>query len=456
MINKDQKLEMMRSGKVSTTLMKMGFPTMIGMIVSALYSVVDAYFAGWLGTSQQGAIAIAFPIVQLILGLGMTFGTGSASYIARLLGKNDQDGANRTASTALFSGLAVGAFSIAIALCFLTPILRALGATDTILPFATDYAVIYIAGSIFNIFNVTMNNIVAAEGRTTLTMISMIMGGGLNVLLDPLFMFGLNMGLQGAAVATVVAQMITSFIFMWYIYSKQSNLKFSIHLFTFKASIYKEIFKVGVPVLIYQLLSSISMGMTSSAASVYGDSAVAAFGDAIRVMTLGTYVVFGFMKGFQPILGFNYGAKNYKRVIQFINTSLIWSTSFCVIAALVMLIFPTQLMSIFTLSDTRLIDIGAQALRANGVIFALFGFQNVSMSLFLATGKGTQGGILSIGRQGLFFIPAILLMPSLFGLNGLIWVQPVADICTVALSLIFMSKSYFKLRRLGLQTAEQI
>ncbi len=442
MNSNDQKIQMMRNGKVSTALLKMGLPTMIGMLVSALYSIVDAYFAGWLGTSQQAAIAVTFPIIQIIIGLGMTFGTGGGSFIARLLGREDMEGANRAASTAMFTSLFVGILSSIGCLCFLKPLLRGLGATETILPFAIDYAVVYIGLAFFDIFNVTMNNIVTAEGRAKLAMISMILGGGLNVILDPVCMFSLHMGIQGAAVATVFSQAIVSVMFLWYILGKKGTLRFSLRLYTGKGYIFQEIFKVGIPILVYQLLSSVSMGMTSSAASTYGDSSVAAFGDAVRLMTLGTYVVFGFLKGFQPIVGYNYGAKNYDRVRKLVNTTLKWSTIYCVVVAAIMLIFPNQLMSIFTKSDTELIRIGALFLRANGVIFALFGFEQVAMALFLAMGKGTQGSLLSISRQGLFFIPAMLLLPRIFGLNGIVWVQPIADALTIILSVIFMVQFY--------------
>jgi len=415
---------------------------MIGMLVSALYSVVDAYFAGWLGTSQQGAIAVVFPVIQLILGLGMMFGVGGASYIARLLGKNNKDKANQTASTSLFTSLFVGVVSIVVSLCFLTPLLRGLGATETILPYAKEYAIIYITGSIFNIFNVTMNGIVTAEGRTKLTMLSMILGGGLNCIFDPIFMFGFSLGIKGAAISTVIAQLITSFIYFIYIFGKKGTLRFSIRYYSFDHKIFKEILKVGIPVFVYQLLSSISMSLVSNTAKLYGDSAVAAFGDATRLMTLGTYVVFGFLKGFQPAAGYNYGAKNYKRVKALVNTVMKWSTIFCAIVAFLFLFFSRPLMSIFTKNDTELINIGAQSLRANGTMFALFGFQQVAMSLFLAFGKGLQGGLLSISRQGLFFIPAILIFPGIFGLTGIVWVQPAADLCTVVLSAIFMIQFY--------------
>ncbi len=430
----DQKIMMMRDEKIPKVLLKLGVPTMIGMMVSALYSVVDAYFVGWLGTSQMGAVSIVFPIVQIIVGLGMTFGSGAASYISRLLGEGKPDEANRTASTALFSSLFVGIAAITIALCFLDNILVGLGATETIFPYAKEYAVIYVTGAILNIFNITMNNIITAEGRSKLTMLAMLIGGGLNVILDPIFIFPLGFGVRGAAIATVISQAVTSCLYLWFIIGKKGYLLFSPRLFSFSGKIYSEIFKVGVPIFVFQLLSSTTMGLSNTAAKVYGDSAVAAVGVVTRLITLDTYVVFGYMKGFQPVVGYNYGAKNYDRVQEAMKVSLIWATAFCAIMALLMIVIPKQIVSLFSDNDAVLIDIGARMLRANGIVITLFGFEQVYMSLFLAMGRGREGGILSVSRQGLFFIPAILILPRLFGLDGIIWAQPAADLLTVILT----------------------
>ncbi len=432
----DQKLQMIRDEKIPKVLIKLGVPTMVGMMVSALYSVVDAYFVGWLGTSQMGAVSIVFPIVQIIVGLGMTFGSGAASYISRLLGEENVDQANRTASTALFSSLVIGVVSIVISLCFLDNILVALGATKTILPYAREYALIYISGAILNIINVTMNNIITAEGRAKLTMISMLIGGGLNVILDPLFIFPLGFGVRGAAIATVVSQAATTCLYLWFILGQKGYLRFSPRLFTFSGTIYGEVFKVGVPILVFQILTSAAMGLSNTAASVYGDSAVAAVGVVTRIMTLGTYVVFGYMKGFQPVAGYNYGAKNYDRLNEATKVSHKWATIFCATVALLIIIIPKQIISLFSENDRALIDIGVRALRANGIIFPLYGFQMVYMALFLAMGRGKEGGLLSISRQGLFFIPAILIMPHLFGLEGVIWAQPSADLLSVVLTAV--------------------
>jgi Na+-driven multidrug efflux pump len=189
-----------------------------------------------------------------------------------------------------------------------------------------------------------------------------------------------------------------------------------------------------VPIFVFQLLSSAAMGLSNTAAKVYGDSAVAAVGVVTRLITLGTYVAFGYMKGFQPVVGYNYGAKNYERVREATKVSLLWATVFCAIMALLMIVIPKQIISLFSENDSVLIDIGARMLRANAIVFTLFGFEQVYMSLLLAMGRGKEGGILSISRQGLFFIPAILILPRLFGLDGIIWAQPAADLLTVILT----------------------
>ncbi len=454
-MNNEEKILMMRDEKIPKVLIKLGVPTMIGMMASAIYSAVDAYFVGWLGTSQVGAVSVVFPIVQIIVGLGMSFGSGAASYIARLLGQGKTDEANRTASTALFSSLVIGVAAIVIAMCFLDDLLVALGATATVLPYAREYAVIFVIGSILNIFNITMNNIITAEGRARITMISMLIGGGLNIILDPIFILPLGLGVRGAAIATVISQAATSCLYFWFSVGKKGYLRFSPRLFTFSGKIYGEIFKVGVPIFVYQLLTSIALSLTNTAASKYGDFALAAAGVVTRILTLGTYVVFGYMKGYQPVAGYSYGAKRYDRMNEATKISLIWATVFCAAAAILMLVIPGQIVSLFTENDTALIDIGARMLRANGIIFVLFGFQQVYMTLFLAMGRGMEGGILSICRQGLFFIPAILILPRLFGVEGIIWAQPLADILTVMLTAILVVGVNKKLKALKQDCSQQ-
>ena len=206
MEGRNKKMELLGNAPIPKVLLAMGLPTMIGMMINALYNLVDAYFVGGLGTSQMGAISVAFPLGQVVVGLGLLFGNGGASYISRLLGRGDRETADRAASTALYSSIFVGAAVILCAVIFLKPLLKCLGATDSILPYAVTYAGIYVVSSIFNVFNVTMNNIVTSEGAARTTMCVLLTGAAFNMVLDPVFIYVLKLGVAGAAIATAISQ----------------------------------------------------------------------------------------------------------------------------------------------------------------------------------------------------------------------------------------------------------
>lgn len=425
--------------KVSKALMKLGIPTMIGMLISALYNAVDAYFVGGLGTSQMGAVSVVFPVVQLVIGLGMMFGAGASSYISRLLGEKEYALADQTASTALFSGLLTGAAVIGLILCFLTPVLSALGATETILPYAREYSVIYVSGSILNVFNVTMNNLLTAQGSTRFTMAAMMAGSVTNLILDPILIYGLHMGIRGAAAATVISLCVNSLMYVYYLRKQKGVLKPSIRKITIKGAVYKEILKIGIPVLTFQLFASAALGLTNTAAKGYGDYAVAAMGAVSRVMTVGIYVVFGFMKGFQPFAGFNFGAGQYERLRKAVKLCSLWSTAFCILMSFLCILYSGEVIGLFG-TDPQMLALGGKALRLNALMFLTFGFQMVYASLYLSAGRSGAGSILSLGRQGIFFFPCILILPRLFGLSGIVWAQPAADICSALMTLWFAWK----------------
>ncbi|URZ07133.1 MATE family efflux transporter [Clostridium felsineum] len=430
-MNKEKHIEMLRKAPIPEVLLKMGLPTMFGMLITGIYNLVDAYFVGGLGTSQMGAVSITFPLGQAIVGLAVLFGGGAASYLSRLLGSNERKRANNVASTALYSSLIVAAIVIAIIILLMKPILYGLGATDTIYPYAREYAMIYVISSIFNIFNVTMNNIATSEGVAKVSMIAMFMGAALNVIFAPIFIYGLKYGIAGAAWATALAQGITSFMYLIYILKRKSVFTFSPKDIRLDGTIYKEIFKVGIPILVFQLAASIAMGFTNSAAKPYGDSAIAAMGIVTRIVSMGVYAVSGFAKGFQPIAGYNYGAKQYDRVKEATKTGLIWTSSFCILMTIILFIFAGPVISLFTANDFKVIKIGEFALRVNIIMFAGMGIEAIYSMLSLALGKIAGGWLLSIGRQGVFFIPAILILPHFIGLNGVIFSQAIADFLTI-------------------------
>lgn len=408
MNSQNRKIELLRSTPIPKALLAMGIPTMIGMLINALYNLVDAYFVGGLGESQMGAISVVYPLGQVVVGLGLLFGTGAASYISRLLGQRDKEQANTVASTALYSSLAVGAVIILLSVIFLNPILRLLGATESILPYASTYAGIYIISCIFNVFNVTMNNIVTSEGAAKTTMCALLFGAVLNIGLDPLFIDTLNLGVAGAAIATAISQLVSTVVYLVYIFQKKSTFRFTIKDCAFSKDVLSEIFKIGISTLLFQLLTSLSISMINNASGNYGDAVIAGMGVVTRLVSMGSLTVFGFIKGFQPIAGLAFS------------------------------LFSTAIVSQFTAGNTEMIRTGANSLRINGITLMLFGYYTVYSSLFLALGKGKEGFLLGACRQGICFIPVILILPAVWGLNGILYAQPIADVLS-ALITVFMA-----------------
>lgn len=438
MNEQNKKMELLGNAPIPKALVSLGIPIMIGMLINALYNLVDAYFVGGLGESPMGAISIVFPLGQVVVGLGLMFGNGAASYLSRLLGSGDKKTANIVASTALYSSVLIGAVLIIFATIFLKPILTSLGATETIMPYALTYARIYVISCIFNVFNVTMNNIVASEGAAKTTMCALLLGAVINIGLDPLFIYTFDMGVAGAAIATAISQFVSTLVYLTYILRKRSAFTFSIKDFIPTQQTFMEILKIGIPTLTFQLLTSLSIALINRASSTYGDAVIAGMGAVTRVTSMGTLVVFGFLKGFQPIAGFSYGAKNFKRLRESIRISILWSTIFCVVVGLLMVVFSTQIISQFANGNGEMISVGQKSLVANGLSFFLFGFYTVYSSLFLALGKGTAGFFLGACRQGICFVPIILLLPAIWGISGILYAQPIADIIS-AIITVFMA-----------------
>ena len=434
MSERNNKMELLGSAPIPKALMALGVPIMIGMLINALYNLVDAYFVGGLGESPMGAISIVFPLGQVVVGLGLMFGNGAASYLSRLLGRGDRETANKVASTALYSSVIIGAIIIIFATIFIQPILALLGATETIMPYALTYARIYVISCIFNVFNVTMNNVVASEGAAKTTMCALLLGAVLNIGLDPIFIYGLDMGVAGAAIATAISQFVSTLVYLTYAIRKKSAFSFSFKDFKPSRQIYAEVLKIGVPTLTFQLLTSLSIALINRATNGYGDAVIAGMGAVTRVTSMGTLVVFGFLKGFQPIAGFSYGAKKFDRLREAIKTSILWSTIFCVAVGLLMFLFSTQIISQFANGNAEMIAVGEKSLMANGFSFFLFGFYTVYSSLFLALGKGTAGFILGACRQGICFVPVILILPLIWGMNGILYAQPIADVISAIIT----------------------
>ena len=446
MNEQNRKIELLGAMPVPKALLALGLPTMIGMLINALYNLADTYFVGGLGTAQMGAVTVAFPLGQIVVGLGLLFGNGAAAYLSRLLGRGDKDTADKVASTALYSSVLIGAVVIAGSVIFLKPILNQIGALESVMPYAITYTSIYITFSIFNVFNVTMNNIVSSEGAAKTAMCALMAGAVLNVILDPILIYVLNLGVAGAAIATAISQVISTVVYLCYIFRKKSIFHFRMQDCCFSKEILSEILKIGIPTLLFQVLTSMSISMINNGAKEYGGSALAAMGPLTKNMSMGTLIVFGFLKGFQPIAGFSYGAKKFDRLQEAIKTAILWSTAFCVIFGVIAAVFSTQIVSLFTKEDAEMVRVGSTALRANGLSFVLFGFYTVYSFLFLVMGKAAEGCILGACRQGICFVPAILIFPTVWGLSGVLYAQPIADIISAIVTAVMALRLYRELR----------
>lgn len=449
MESREKKAKMMGEGNIPDVLMKLAIPGIIAMLINAVYNVVDTIFVGKLqNTSAIAAVSVAFPMFMLIAALGQMFGVGSGSYISRLLGENNREQADKTASTTFFTAVIISIGFTILGLIFIDPLLKLFGATDTIMPYAHGYGMILMAGSVFTILNMTMNNMIRAEGNAKYSMIAISLGAVLNIILDPIIMFGFGMGVKGAALATVIGQAISTIWLVSYYVSGKSYVKISIKNFKPSIGIYSEILKIGIATLARQGLASVSMGLVNTACKPYGDAAVAAMGVTLRVFCIAMYVVLGYNQGFQPVAGYNYGAKKYDRLNEAIKVSLKRTTIFCIISAVVFIIFANPIIAVFS-NDAEVIEIGAKILRAISLLLPLFGFQQVYASLFQSLGKGKEALLLSLSRQGIFLIPAVLILPKMFGLDGVIFTQPVADLCTVLVTAVLAVKISKELKSQG-------
>ena len=425
--------KMMNQESVSKILIKFGIPAIIGFLITAVYNFVDAIFVGGVGTSAMGALSVAFPISMLAIGVGLVLGSGAASFVSRLLGAGDISKANEMSAIAFWGSVFLGLLAIIPCMIFLDQILRFFGASESILPYAREYMIYFIPGSIFSIVNIALNHLARAEGANKVSMNTLLIGALVNCVLDPIFIYPLQLGISGAAIATVLSQMLSTILLLRFFYSSKSLIKISFRYFKLSRNEIAEIIKIGLPNLIVQIFSGVSIGMINSAALPYGDAAVAAMGIVNRIFAIGSYVVLGFSKGFQPVAGYYYGAKNYGRLKKILRTALIWTSVFCVVLSIIEILFANPIVSIFS-NEAEVLMIGSKALRAYSIVFFAFGFQTIFIGLFISLGKSRESLILSLGRQGIFLIPAILILPNIIGLNGVIVSQPISDLLTVLLT----------------------
>ncbi len=439
----------MAEGPVAKALFVLSAPAITGMVVIALYNIADTFFVSLLrDTTAVAATGIVFPIFQLIGAIGLTFGIGAASVISRRLGEKDFQAANETAATALYSAIGAGVLFSIGGIIFIRPILTLFGATESILETAALYGRIIIGGSVFQAVNMCMNNILRSEGASVHSGTGQILGSVLNIILDPVFIFVFNMGITGAAAATVISQSICSAYLLGFYFRHKgvlhplsvSNLRFDLHT-------YGQIMTLGLPTLIRQVLGSISFAIVNNAAGIYGnDSAIAAISITFRFFMLFLMALIGLAQGLQPLAGYNYGAKNFKRVKQTLKLVLGITFSVCLSAGIIIFIFSNQIIFIFAPQDPAVIRMGTIAMRFMAAALVPVGFAILFGGIFQSLGDGRSALILAAGQQGIFLIPMVLLLPKLFGLTGVFAAQPAGFTMAFLIGAILFVKLIYRLR----------
>lgn len=439
--------EYMTAGSVPRTICELAVPTIISMLVTAIYNVADTYFVGRIDTQSTAAIGISFSAMSVVQAFGFFFGHGSGNYISRMLGARKTGHAETMATVGLFSSFLAGTLIAATGMIFLTPICHALGSTDTILPYAKEYLGIILIGTPFMAASLTLNNQIRFKGNAKYAMIGIISGALINIIMDPILIFGFDMGVRGAAIATISGQII-GFAALLFIDRRTGTFSVSFRAFKPTAKAYMEIIKGGLPSLLRQGLLSISTILLNVAAKEYGDSAIAGMAITTRIIYILNAIVIGLGQGYQPVCGFNYGAKLYGRVMDGFWFCVKAGTLFFLTCSIQGYIFAPEAVAIFRKEDATVISIGAHALRWQLIALPFGAFTLVSNMMLQTIRKAGRAALLASARQGLFFIPCILVLPHLIGIRGVEMTQAVADILSFMLALPLTISTLKEMNRL--------
>lgn len=427
------KHKMMTTAPIPRLVTSLAIPTIISMLVTSFYVMADTYFVGQINTQSTAAVGISFSIMAIIQAFGFFFGHGSGNYISRKLGAKDYENAEKMASTGFFYAFSFGLLIAVIGNIFLTPICILLGSTETILPYAEKYLGIILLGAPFMASSLVLNNQMRFQGNAVYAMIGIIIGAVINIGLDPLLIFVLDMGVSGAALSTIISQ-FCSFIVLMYMDSKGTNIKIRFRNFTPSFAYLKEITYGGIPSLSRQGLVSLSTIMLNVAAGRYGDAAIAGMSIVTRICMFINSFVIGFGQGFQPVCGFNYGAGLYKRVREGFYFCVKTGVIFLTVCSIIGYLYAPEIVSWFRKDDPSVIEIGAAALRWQLITLPL-GTWVILCNMLLQTIRiPGRALVLSSARQGLFFIPLIFILPHMLGLLGVEMCQAVSDFCSFILA----------------------
>jgi putative MATE family efflux protein len=438
---------MLGSQSIGKLLLRLSVPATVAMLVMALYNVVDTIFVGrGVGTDAIGGLTIVFPFQIIVMAFANMIGIGTASVVSRNLGSGNRDRACTAGGNAFAVSIGFGLLVTILGYFLLNPILRLFGATPVLLGYAREYLSVILAGTVFITFAMSTNHIVRAEGRATVAMLTMVLGAVANIILDPIFIFGLKMGIRGAALATVISQFLSFCFLLLFYLSGRSSLK--IRLIHLKAvgGVLKEIFALGVPAFIRQGGMSLVLILVNNLLGRYGgDIYISVFGVIFRILHFVLMPLSGLVQGFQPITGYNYGAGKIDRVKYGVRLTLLISSALAVAGFLILSLLPGPIFRIFS-TDSNLIRAGMPVLRVVVLIVPLIGIQMIGSAYFQAVGKARPAFFLGLSRQFIFLLPLMIVLPLAFGLWGVFAAFPAADLLSSLVTGLWLWKD---VRNLG-------
>lgn len=431
---RQQKFDRMTKTPIPRLIGELAVPTIISMLVTSFYNMADTFFVGKINTSATAAVGIVFPLMAMIQAFGFFCGHGSGNYISRQLGAHNFEDASKMSATGFVTAFVLSLGILVVGFLFTDPLLHIMGSTETILPYARSYMRIILIGAPYMTASLVLNNQLRFQGSAFYSMIGITTGAVLNIVLDPLFIFVLDMGVAGAALATIISQFV-SFCLLIAGTFRGGNLRLNLRDFSPSLKYYQNIVKGGAPSLFRQGLGSFATVCLNLMAGPYGDAAIAAMSIVTRISQFAASVVIGFGQGFQPVCGFNYGAKLFKRVQEGFWFCVKFCTSVLLVAAVCGWIFSPNLIGIFLKTDPLVIEYGSQALRLQALTFPLVGWITIANMMLQTIGKTVKASLLAMSRQFLFFVPVILTLPGFLGILGVQLSQPIADFCSFLLAV---------------------
>ena len=452
-MNQSKELETESVGKL---LLKFSIPAVIGMLVNALYSIVDRIFVGrGVGSLALSGVAITFPITNIIMGVGMLVGTGAAAVVSIKLGQKKEKQAEKIIGNAFMLTIILSIIVTILGLAFLDPILNLFGASAETMPYAKQFASIVLVGTVLQNVGFGLNPIIRSEGDPKTAMITMLIGAILNLIINPILIFGFHLGVRGSALATIISQAVCSIWIFTYFTKGKSLLKLKKVNMKLEKNVVREIVAIGVSPFAMQVAASfVTIIINKSLEKYGGDLAIAAYSLIISIAILIVMPMLGVNQGAQPIIGYNYGAKNISRVKKALKYSIIVNTCISTVGFIVVQLFPVQIIKIFNATDTKLIDIGSNGLSIFLFMFIFVGAQTSCVNYFQSVGKATKSMLLSLLRQVILLIPLTIILPHFFKLNG-VWIAgPTSDFISSMIAFIFIALEMKNLNQLRTDTCD--